>query len=103
MRSCDAGVITHCGPPASGKTTLQALQLMTLQKETEGTRTVLLLEDTQEITNVAGVYIVPLPYRDDEERDTLLDQAREEVLRAAPRTQFEIGRASGRARVCRYV
>lgn len=86
MRSCDAGVITHCGPPASGKTTLQALQLMTLQKETEGTRTVLLLEDTQEITNVPGVYIVPLPYRDAEERDTLLDQALEEVLRSATRT-----------------
>src|SRR3546814_10305337 len=81
MRSSDAGVFTHCGPPASGKTTLQALQLMTLQKETEGTRTVLLLGDTQEITNVPGVYIVPLPYRDAEERDTLLDQALEEVLR----------------------
>src|SRR3546814_17429006 len=54
--------------------------------ETEGTRTVLLLEDTQEITNVPGVYIVPLPYRDAEERDTLLDQALAEVLRTATRT-----------------
>src|SRR3546814_13512236 len=59
---------------------------MTLQKETEGTRTVLLLEDTQEITNVPGVYIVPLPSRDAEERDTLLDQALAEVLRSATRT-----------------
>src|SRR3546814_14120244 len=87
MRSCDAGVITHCGPPASGKTTLQALLLMTLQKETEGTRTVLLLEDTQKLTTVPGVYIVPLAYRDSDERGTLLDQHPEEVLRSATRTQ----------------
>ena len=86
QRACDAGVITQCGPPGSGKTTLQALQLMTLQRETAGTRTTLLLEDTLEITEVPGVYVVPVPYRDIEERDRQLDLALEEVLRSAAQT-----------------
>lgn len=86
QRACDAGVITQCGPPGSGKTTLQALQLMTLQRETAGTRTILLLEDTLEITEVPGVYVVPVPYRDTDERDRQLDLALEEVLRSAAQT-----------------
>jgi len=86
QRACDAGVITLCGPPGAGKTTLQALQLMTQQRETDGTRTILLLEDTLEITEVPGVYVVPVPYRDTEERDKQLDLALEEVLRSAAQT-----------------
>ncbi len=86
QRACDAGVITLCGPPGAGKTTLQALQLMTQQRETDGTRTILLLEDTLEITEVPGVYVVPVPYRDSEERDKQLDLALEEVLRSAAQT-----------------
>lgn len=86
VRSFAAGVVTHCGPPGGGKTTLQALQLASLQAEAAGTRMIILLEDTREIQGVPGVYIVPLGYRDAEERDNLLEQALEEVLRSPVQT-----------------